>query len=48
MIERSVDEQIERWARGLLLVMDGEVRKLNEEEVQQAIRRPAPRRARVR
>lgn len=43
MLERSVDAEMERWARSLLIVMDGEVRKLNEDEVQLAIGRPARR-----
>jgi hypothetical protein len=36
-MDRSLDRYIERWARGLLLVIDGEVRKLTEEEVQDAV-----------
>ena len=48
MMERSVDAEMERWARSLILVVGGEVRKLNEEEVQRAIGRPARRGARGR
>ncbi len=48
MIERSVDEQMANWARGLLLVMDGDVRKLTEDEVQEVIGTPAPKTRRTR
>ena len=35
-MNRSMDRLIERWARKLLLVIDGEVRRLSEDEVQAA------------
>jgi len=34
LVEESVNEYMERWARSLLLAADGEVRRLTEEEVQ--------------
>jgi hypothetical protein len=34
LMERQVDREITRWARKLLLVIDGEVKKLTEEQVQ--------------
>lgn len=48
MIEQSVDEQMAHWARGLLLVMDGDVRTFTEDEVQEIIGRPAPKTRRAR
>lgn len=39
-IDQAVDEEMERWARSLIVVVDGEVRKLTEEEVQLAVQRP--------
>ena len=37
-MNRGLDRYMERWARGLLLVIDGEVRKLSEDEVQAIVR----------
>ena len=34
LLEQTVNEYMERWARSLLLAADGEVRRLTEEEVQ--------------
>ena len=44
VMEESIDREIERWARKLLLVGDGEVRKLTEEEVRVMVgkKRKAP------
>ena len=35
--KKRLDKYIERWARRLLLVIDGEVRKLTEDEIQVAV-----------
>lgn len=41
-LERSQDRYIERWARKLIVVVDGEVRKLTEEQVQNVVRKSRP------
>ena len=48
LMERQVDREIARWARKLLWVIDGEVRKLTEEQVQWLVKRSksTPERAR--
>ncbi len=38
----SVDEHMGQWARSLLIMVDGEVRKLTEEEVQEFAFPPLP------
>lgn len=49
LVELSVDEHMEGWARSLLIAVDGEIRKLTEEEVQliahPPAEAPAPRRS---
>jgi hypothetical protein len=39
MMEESVDRYMNRWARKLILVVDGEVRKLTGEEIE-SLRQP--------
>ena len=41
-MERGLDRYIERWARKLIFVADGEVRKLTEDEVQAVVRKSRP------
>jgi hypothetical protein len=41
-MERGQDRYIERWARKLNVVVDGEVRKLTEEQVQAVVRKSKP------
>lgn len=41
-MERDQDRYIERWARKLIVVVDGEVRKLTEEQVRNVVRKTQP------
>jgi hypothetical protein len=41
-MERGQDRYIERWARKLIVVVDGEVRKLTEKQVQNVVRKTRP------
>jgi len=38
----SLDRDIERWARKLILVSDGEVRKLTDKEVKAMVQKSRP------
>jgi len=48
LMERQLDREIAAWARKLLLVIDGDVRKLTEEQVQWLVERSKSRPKRVR
>lgn len=47
-LDASADRYIRRWAKGLLLTIDGEVRKLTPEEVESMVVGSRPKRARKR